>query len=723
MDYASTLLGFLPGGRRTPGLKELLATAGSYLPAPEVERIRAAAEFGAEAHKGQKRHSGEPFIAHPVAAAEILAELRLDADTIVAAILHDVIEDTPLAKEDIAARFGAGVAEIVDGVTKLDQIKFKSREEAQAESFRKMVLAMARDLRVILVKLADRTHNMRTIGAMAAPRRRAIARETLEIYAPLAERLGLYTVKLELEDLGFQALYPQRYRVLERALKRARGNQKEFLGKIADQMMTALGKSAIHAKVLTREKHLYSIYSKMLRKSAALAEIVDVYGLRIIVDDVDASYRALGVVHSVYRPMPGRFKDYIAIPRVNGYQSLHTTLFGPNGLPIEVQIRTEDMHRVAEAGIAAHWKYKTADANKQIAEHEHTREWLTTLMNIQEGGTSEEFVESVKVDLFPDKVYVFTPKGEILRLPRGATCVDFAYAVHTDVGNRCVAAKVDRRLSPLRTALRNGQTVEVVTAKGAMPNPGWMNFVVTAKARSAIRHYLKSLRRSEAIELGQRLLNQALGEFRLTLAQVEDSVMAVALGELGLTARDELFEKIGLGERLAPLIARRLLPQSPAEQASGVPAPLAVAGTEGLLVSYARCCFPIPDDPIIAFLSSGRGIVIHRETCANVDDYRKHPENWLSVTWEAGINRLFSSQLRVAVANKMGVLAAVAAAIAETETNIDQVEVEERDSAASELLFELKVRDRVQLARILRVIRRMPNVMRVVRTIQQHDGN
>jgi guanosine-3',5'-bis(diphosphate) 3'-pyrophosphohydrolase len=723
MDYASTLLGFLPGGRRTPGLKGLLATAGEYLPPADVERIRTAAEFGADAHKGQKRHSGEPYIAHPVAAAEILAELRLDPDTIVAAILHDVIEDTPLAKEDIAARFGVGVAEIVDGVTKLDQIKFKSREEAQAESFRKMVLAMARDLRVILVKLADRTHNMRTIGSMNPARRRAIARETLEIYAPLAERLGLYTVKLELEDLGFQALYPQRYRVLERALKRARGNQKEFLGKIADQMIAALKKSGIRGSVLTREKHLYSIYRKMLRKSAALSEIVDVYGLRVVVDDVDACYRALGVVHSVFRPMPGRFKDYVAIPRVNGYQSLHTTLFGPNGLPIEVQIRTDDMHRVAEAGIAAHWKYKSSDKSGGVAEQERTREWLTTLVGIQEGGTSEEFVESVKVDLYPDKVYVFTPKGEILRLPSGATCVDFAYAVHTDVGNRCVAVKVDRRLAPLRTALRNGQTVEVVTAKGAMPNPAWMNFVVTAKARSAIRHYLKSLRRSEAIELGQRLLTQALAEFKLTLNDVDDRSIAVALGELGLTARDELFEKIGLGERLAPLIARRLLPTTPNNEGeTAAPAPFAIAGTEGLLVTYARCCFPIPDDPIIAFLSSGRGIVIHRETCANVDDYRKHPENWLTVTWEATPARLFTSQLRIEVANKMGVLAAVAAAIAEAETNIESVEVESRDSSSSVLIFELKVHDRVQLAKILRVIRRMPEVTRVTRSIQQHDN-
>ncbi|MGH8181767.1 MAG: RelA/SpoT family protein, partial [Steroidobacteraceae bacterium] len=509
MDYASSLLGLLPGGRRTPGLKELLAAVGKYLPPEQVARVEAAAEFGASAHKGQKRLSGEPFIAHPVAAAAVLADLYLDADTLIAAILHDVIEDTPTPKDQLAARFGADVAELVDGVTKLDAIQFKSREEAQAESFRKMLLAMVRDLRVILVKLADRTHNMRTIQAMPMPRRRAVARETLEIYAPIAERLGLYNMKLELEDLGFEALYPHRYEVLARALRKARGNQKEFLKKIEQQLTGALLKNEMGVRVETREKHLYSIYKKMSRKRSSLAEIVDVYGLRIIVDKPDTCYRALGVVHSVFKPMPGRFKDYIAIPRVNGYQSLHTTLFGPNGVPIEAQIRTEDMHRVAESGIAAHWKYKGGDADSM--QQQRTREWLSSLVELQEDGTSEEFLESVKVDLFPDKVYVFTPKGTILRLPSGATVVDFAYAVHTDIGNRCVAAKVDRRLTPLRTVLRNGQTAEIITAKGAMPNPSWVNFVVTAKARNAIRHYLKSLRRTEAIALGQRLLNQALG--------------------------------------------------------------------------------------------------------------------------------------------------------------------------------------------------------------------
>jgi len=577
-----------------------------------------------------------------------------------------------------------------------------------------------RDLRVILVKLADRTHNMRTIEAMAPARRRAIARETLEIYAPIAERLGLYNMKLELEDLGFHALYPRRYLVLERTLKKARGNQKEFLKKIEQQLNAGLLKNGIPARVETREKHLYSIYNKMRRKRAILNEIVDVYGIRVIVDKPDTCYRTLGIVHAVFKPMPGRFKDYIAIPRVNGYQSLHTTLFGPNGVPIEVQIRTEDMHRVAEAGIAAHWKYKSGEATADTMQQARTREWLSNLVELQEDGSSEEFLESVKVDLFPDKVYVFTPKGTILRLPSGATVVDFAYSVHTDIGNRCVAAKVDRRLTPLRTVLRNGQTVEIITAKGAMPNPSWVNFVVTAKARNAIRHYLKSLRRTEAIALGQRLLNQALGEFRVSLDDVTPEAQQAALGELGMKDLDELYERIGLGERLAPLVARRLLPSAQTEDGTGAPAPLAIAGTEGLLVTYARCCFPIPYDPIFAFLSAGRGVVIHRENCVNVEDYRKHPEKWLPVSWQTSPEREFSSEIRVYVANRTGVLAAVAAAIASTETNIDHVSIDEQDSDASILTFELRVHDRKHLARIVRVIRRMPDVTRVTRTIAAH---
>ena len=718
MDYASSLLGLLPGAKRTtPGVKELLAKVSTYLPPEQVERVRTAAEFGAAAHQGQTRVSGEPYITHPVAAAVILADLHLDADTIIGAILHDVIEDTPIAKSDIAARFGNDVAEIVDGVTKLDQIRFKNREEAQAENFRKMLLAMVRDLRVILVKLADRTHNLRTIEALAPAKRRQIARETLDIYAPVAERLGLYAMKLELEDLGFQSLYPQRYRVIERALKRARGNQKEFLTKIRAQLEAALKKAGLVGHVEAREKHLYSIYRKMLRKRAPLSEIVDVYGLRIVVDSVDNSYRTLGIVHSVYKPMPGRFKDYVAIPRVNGYQSLHTTLFGPNGVPIEVQIRTEDMNHIAESGIAAHWKYKH-DESEGSAQQERARKWLSNLVEMEVGGNSEEFIESVKVDLFPDKVYVFTPRGEILRLPRGATVVDFAYAVHTDIGNRCVAAKIDRRLTPLRAVLRNGQTVQIITAKGATPNPSWVNFVVTAKARSAVRHYLKGLHHNEAVELGRRLLGQALAEFDIELKKIPEETLQSALTEFGLENADQLYEKVGLGERLAPLVARRLLPLDHIDPTTGAAAsPLAVAGTEGLLVSYAHCCYPIPNDPIFAFLSTGRGIVVHRETCANVEDYRKQPDKWLPVTWQHKPGRLFLAEIRLDIVNRPGMLAALSAAIAETNTNVNHVTIDQRDAETQVLIFIVEVEDRAQLARIMRVVRRMPDVLRVVRAI------
>ncbi len=715
MDYASSILSFLPGGKRSLGINQLVSKLENYLPPDQVERVQAAYEFSATAHKGQKRLSGEPYISHPIAAANILADLHVDAETIIAAILHDVIEDTPTAKEQIAEQFGREVAELVDGVTKLDQIKFKSREEAQAESFRKMLLAMVRDIRVILVKLADRTHNMRTLDAMPLPKRRLVARETLEIYAPVADRLGLYSIKIELEELGFKALYPHRYRVIEKELKRARGNQKQFVGKIASALQSALKKGGIEAQVEGREKHLFSVYRKMRTKGVSLSEIVDVYGFRIVVDTVDTAYRALGAVHGLYKPMPGRFKDYVAIPRSNGYQSLHTTLFGPNGVPLEVQIRTVDMHRVAESGIAAHWKYKTGE-KLGSAQQDRAREWLNGLMQMQEGGNSEEFLESVKVDLFPDKVYVFTPKGEILRLPRGATAVDFAYAVHTDVGNRCVAAKVDRRLVPLRTALRNGQTVEIITAKGATPNPAWMGFVASAKARAAIRHYLKNLKRSEAIDLGKRMLNQALGEFSLTLKKIPDEQIQPTLNELGMKTAEDLYEKIGLGERLAPLIARRLLPADETAMQSGAAVPLVIAGTEGLVVAYARCCFPIPSDPIMAYLSSGRGVVIHRETCGNLAGFRKQPDKWLSVSWQKNLDRLFSSEIRVEVANKMGVLAAVAASIAGTETNIDHVSLVERDVDTSTLIFELQVRNRKHLARVMRTIRAMPDVLKVHRT-------
>ena len=716
MDVTSSLRSLLPYGRRSIGISQLIAKLEGYLPPAEVERVQEAYDFAASAHSGQRRRSGEPYITHPVAVADLLADLRLDSQTLIAAILHDVMEDTPTLKDEITERFGAEVAELVDGVSKLDQIQFKSRKEAQAESFRKMLLAMVRDIRVIMVKLADRTHNMRTLGAMPPAKRRAIARETLEIYAPIANRLGMHAIKRELEDLGFRSLYPRRYKVIETAVRKTRGNHKQFIGKIVDALTAALGKVGIAGHVEGREKDAHSIYQKMLRKKVSLAEIVDVYGVRIVVDTADTCYRALGVVHSVWKPMPGRFKDYIAIPRANGYQSLHTTLFGPNGTPIEVQIRTAAMHEVAESGIAAHWQYKDGDRSAR-AYSERAREWLQQLVEIQQGGNSEEFLESVKVDLFPDKVYVFTPKGDIRRLPRGATCVDFAYDVHTDVGNRCVAAKVDRRLVPLRTQLRNGQTVEIISAKGATPNPSWINFAVTAKARAAIRQYLKNLKRSEAVDLGKRLLNQALEEFSLNLRKVPAEAIDAVVRDLAMRNEEELYEKIGLGERVAPFIARRLLPEDIEATPDAPAGPLAIAGTEGLLVTYARCCFPIPNDPILANLSTGRGVVIHREACGNLATFRKQPEKWIPVAWRPAGGQLFRVEIKAEVANRMGVLAQVASAISGTQTNIDRVTLVERDSDCSLLTFELLVQDRRHLARVIRAVRAMPEVMKVSRTL------
>jgi RelA/SpoT family (p)ppGpp synthetase len=716
MDVTSSLRSLLPYGRRSIGINQLIDKLEGYLPPEEVERVQAAYDFAYQAHEGQRRRSGQPYITHPVAVADLLADLRLDAQTLIAAILHDVMEDTPTVKDEITTRFGPEVAELVDGVSKLDQIQFKSRAEAQAESFRKMLLAIVRDIRVIMVKLADRTHNMRTLGAMPPAKRRAIARETLEIYAPIANRLGMHSIKVELEDLGFRSLYPRRYKVIETAVRKAKGNQKQFVGRIAHALEAALKKAGVSARIEGREKDVYSIYQKMRRKKVSLAEIVDVYGFRIVVGDADTCYRTLGIVHGVFKPMPGRFKDYIAIPRANGYQSLHTTLFGPNGMPIEVQIRTEEMHHVAESGIAAHWQYKEGDDSVR-SYSDRAREWLQQLVEIQQGGNSEEFLESVKVDLFPDKVYVFTPKGDIRRLPRGSTCVDFAYAVHTDVGNRCVAAKVDRRLVPLRTPLRNGQTVEVITAKGATPNPSWVNFVVTAKARAAIRQYLKNLKRSEAVDLGRRLLNQALEEFSLSLRKVPAETLDALVRDLGLRAEDELFEKIGLGERIAPFVARRLLPAESGGTVDATAGPLAIAGTEGLVVTYARCCFPIPNDPILANLSSGRGVVIHREACANLSSFRKQPDKWIPVAWQAAADRSFHVEIKIEVTNRMGVLARVASAIAGTQTNIDRVSVVERDSDTSTLIFELLVHDRRHLARVIRSIRGMPEVLKVTRTL------
>ena len=707
------------GRRVSNGYRDLLTKLRGYLTVEQLNGVDAAYQFAESAHAGQVRASGDPYITHPVAVAGILADLRLDYPSIIAALLHDVIEDTPTAKAEIAHRFGKQVAELVDGLSKLDQIRFQNKAEAQAESLRKMFLAVAEDIRVIVVKLADRLHNMRTLDFLAPTKQRGIARDTLEIYAPIAHRLGMHKLGVELEDLGFRFLYPQRYRVIQKALKRIVGSQGHVLKKASSELETALQRHGLHAEVHGRSKDVYSIYQKMRKKGRPLSDIVDVFGYRVVVDSVDDCYRALGVVHKTFKPMLGRFKDYIAIPKVNGYQSLHTTLFGPKGVPIEVQIRSEDMEKVAESGIASHWQYKTG-GNGEMGSEVRAREWLRNLVEFQEGSDSQEFVESLKLDLFPDKVYVFTPRGDVMRLPRGSTAVDFAYAVHTDVGNRCQAVKVDRQHVPLRTVLRNGQTVEVITQRGATPNAAWLNFVVTAKARSGIRHYLKNLRHGEAVALGKRLLSNAVADIGLTLKRIPEERVEALLRESGLPSLDELYAQIGLGKQLAPILARRLSPDGEehkaAPGAAPASAPLAILGTEGMVVSYARCCYPVPGDAVMGYLTAGRGIVIHRDRCKNLEEFRHQPEKWIAVEWKPDLARDFAAEIRVEVINRLGVLAAVAAKIADSQTNIEHVSVVERDGDVSTLVFLLQLKDRRQLARVMRGVKSMSEVFRVTRT-------
>jgi len=715
MDYAATILSKLPGAsRRDNGVRQLVDTLETYLPDEQVRKVLEAYEFGAAFHKGQTRKSGEPYITHPVAVAQELGEMHLDSEAICAAILHDVVEDTPATLEEIENKFGEEVALIVDGVSKLDQIQFRSRAEAQAESFRKMMLAMIEDIRVILVKLSDRLHNMQTLGAMPAIKKKRIARETLDIYAPIANRLGINRLKVQLEDLGFKHLHPYRYRVLENALKKSKGSQKQIVRRISDQFSKAMVEDRISGEVIGREKHLYSIYRKMAEKKRVLSDVVDVYGFRIIVDDVSTCYQTLGLVHQLYKPMPGRFKDYIAIPRINGYQSLHTTLFGPKGLPLEVQIRTRDMDRVAESGVASHWIYKAGEKSDATPQR-RAREWLANLAELQQSGTSEEFLESVKVDLFPDKIYVFTPKGDIMPLPKGATTVDFAYAVHTDVGNRTVAAKINRGLVPLRTPLQNGQTVEIITSRGAKPNPNWLTFVRSAKARTAIRNHMKNLRSTESVDLGKRLLDKSLKDLNSSLRKVGKVRMSEALEDLNLNNTSELFEQIGLGERLAPLTARYLIGADDAGENAEDVASLVIAGTEGMVVSYAKCCYPLPGDDVMGYLTAGRGVVIHRNNCGNLSNFRKQPEKWIAVSWEKNIDREFYCQILCETRNRTGVLAEVAATIADCQSNIEQVEVISRHEDCSVLTFLLQVKNRIHLAQIMRNVRKMPNVIRVSR--------
>lgn len=698
-------------------LREQLAV---YLSDEEVEKITKAYITASKAHEGQKRYTGEPYITHPIEVARILAQLKMDAECICAAILHDVIEDTRIDKANLAQQFGEKVAELVDGVSKLRQISFESKEFQQAENFRKMMLAMAQDIRVIIIKLADRLHNMRTLGALPAEKKRRIASETLEIYAPIAHRLGMNNMRIEFEDLGFAALYPIRYRVLKESVRKARGNRNALIHKIEQSLQEHMQSAGItNCKIWGREKHLYSLYKKMQAKRLSLSEVMDVYAFRIIVDRKEDCYLALGVVHSQYRPITKRFKDYIAVPKPNGYQSLHTSLIGPHGVPIEAQIRTVEMEHVAEHGIAAHWLYKTGDKKDMIARQFNTSQWLKGLIEIQKHtGSPLEFIENVKMDLYPNEVYVFTPKGNIFSLPTGATPVDFAYLIHTDIGNTCVACKINRRLSPLSTRLKNGQMVEIINAEGACPNPAWLSFVVTGKAKSNIKHWLKNQQRSESIILGSRLINGILAETGLSVSAFNEQQIAHILQQLDAQSLDQMLEEVGLGKRMAALVSQVFLdtkPDSLPAQQQGKKECLTVQGTEGLVVTYATCCYPIPGDLIMGYLKPGQGIVIHVENCSKIARFKNKPNRCINVKWEADIPGEFQVPILVDVINDRGVLAQLANAISESNANILNVNVDQRDARMNTVRFVVSVRDRAHLARIMRRLRAVGEVTRIRR--------
>lgn len=702
-------------------LNELIKQVSTYLPPDQIEKIEQAYTFGARAHEGQRRVSGEPYIYHPLEVAHILADMHMDHQTLSAALLHDVIEDTPTLKREISRHFGKNVAELVDGVSKLTQITFDSFEQAQAHNFRKMLMAMSNDIRVILVKLADRLHNMRTLEALRQDKRRRIARETLEIYVPIAQRLGLNNIRLELEELGFSALYPMRHRILTEQVRKARGHRKEVIDKIRNALRRRLRQEKIPAQIVGREKHLYGIYQKMKHNGLSFNEVYDVYAFRIIVDSVNTCYRAVGTVHNLYKPVPGKFKDYIAIPKANGYQSLHTILFGPFGVPIEVQIRTHDMNDVAESGIAAHWLYKSGGSGDRSGAHKRAREWLKSIIDMQQtAGNPEEFLENVKVDLFPDAVYAFTPKGKIIELPRGATAVDFAYAIHSDLGNSCSGVRINRRLAPLSTQLASGQTVEIIKSPGAAPNPAWLNFVVTAKARASIRHYLKNLQHNEAVTLAKRLLNRQLEILNLHYDQLPPEQIQSVLREYKLNSEDDLLLEIGLGKRMAPLIARKLAQgdkksDDPGKTGGESSQPLVIKGTEGMVINFPKCCYPIPGDPIIGFASAGRGIVIHTQDCKNIAEFKNQPEKWINVEWEQQIDREFPTHIRMNATNQRGVLATVASAISDQEANILNVDIKDKDDRYTTLEFIIEVRDRQHLAQVMRRIRGIKHVSQLSR--------
>ena len=696
-------------------IAELCNELADYLKPEQVEEVYRAYLLGAQAHEGQRRVSGEPYISHPVAVARILCDMRMDYKSIIAAILHDVIEDTPTLKEHLEEEFGEEVADLVDGVSKLTKIDFRSKAEAQAENFRKMMLAMVKDIRVIIIKLADRLHNMRTLEAMRPDKRRRIARETTDIYAPIANRLGIFKMRHELLDLSISAAYPMRYRALVNACKEVVGYRKEIFNTIESAIRDRLEQAGIKALVKYRQKNIHSIYRKMKEKKLSFKGLTDVFGVRITTESIDDCYRVLGVMHNLYKPLPGKFKDYLAIPKTNGYQSLHSSLFGPHGVAIEVQIRTEEMDQFAESGIAAHWLYKEGENSTSTAQS-RALEWLKNLLEMQQmSGSSLEFLESVKVDLFPDEIYVFTPKGDIKKLPRGSTVVDFAFAVHTHVGNTCVAARIDNRMSPLSSRLFNGQTIEIVCSDASRPHPSWLDFVITARARTNIRHFLKSLQTTEAISLGQRLLQQSINQVVGREEAITDQRFTQVLEQYRMTDKQELLAEIGLGNRNSSLVAKAMYEIEDSENVfDDTGKPLAIKGTEGMVVSFAKCCRPVPGDAIIGFMSSGKGIVVHQQNCPNITETSSENRQ-LSVQWSDHVEGEYLAYMRVQVANERGVLATLSAAIADMYSNIENVNLTEKDGRISTMEFVITVNDRIHLARIMKKLRSLPVVNRIWR--------
>lgn len=698
---------------------QLCTLLNSYLDPDHVANCLKAYHYSASAHQGQFRKSGEAYICHPVSVAISLAEMRMDANAIMAAILHDVLEDTQTSKQELSELFNKEVAELVDGVTKLTRLNHTSRAEAQAENVRKMFLAMSKDLRVIIVKLADRLHNMQTLGSMPANKKRRIAKETLDIYAPIANRLGMNEIRHKLELLGFASMYPLRYNVLQNAVKKARGNHRELTNTIENALTSRLKQSGIDCHVVGREKNLYSIYRKMLLKKNPFSNVFDIYAFRIFCNDLDHCYRILGIVHNLYKPIPGRFKDYIALPKANGYQSLHTVLMSPFGVPIEIQIRTHLMHRMSESGIAAHWLYKSDAQSAKFQDSANA--WLRDLMEIQKSGVdSLEFFDNLKVDLFPQEVFVFTPRGEIVKLPRGATVIDFAYAVHTDIGSSCVSARIDKQLVPLQSKLENGMTVEIITASWARPNPLWLNFIVTAKARSGIRSYLKNYQQQEAIHLGQRLLERELHNLSLNLADIPPQRIQKYLKMFNMQNLDQLLENIGLGNKMPFLVAKQLSEdpgahQKADKQLTAISGPVMIKGTEGLIITLAKCCRPIPGDPVIGFFNPGRGIVVHLPECRNRHEARKKQTHWLDVAWSPEVKGEFPADIRIELLNQRGTLATIATTISKQESNIENVTVLHQDARVSVDLITLTVRDRIHLANIIRKLKQLSIVLKITR--------